>query len=53
MEALRQELSQAKAVQGKWSNAGPNGLATPLALSRYEPLRGWRLMAAINRLACW
>jgi hypothetical protein len=39
MEALQQEQPQAKAVQGKWSNAGPNGLATPLALRGSGPLR--------------
>jgi hypothetical protein len=53
MGALRQEQPQAKAVQGKWSNASPNGLATPTALGGAGPFRGWRLMAAINRLACW
>jgi len=50
MAALRQEQSQAKSVQGKGSTAGKNGLATPPALGGSGPIRGWRTMAAINRL---
>jgi hypothetical protein len=57
MAALRQKQPQAKAVQGKGSTAGPNGLATPPALGGSGPIRGWRAMAAINQaikqLVCW
>jgi hypothetical protein len=34
-------------------DTGPNGLPTAPALGRSGPVRGWRSMAAINRLACW
>ena len=51
--ALRQEESEAKAVQGIWSTAGRNGLATPPELGGSGPIRGWRAMAAINGPVFW
>jgi len=53
MGALRQQHSQAEAVHGKWSTAGPTGLATAPALGGFGPTRGWRAMAAINRPVRW
>jgi len=51
--ALRQDLLQAKAVQGKWSTAGPNRMATAPALGGSGSIRGWRALAAINAAPEW
>jgi hypothetical protein len=53
MGALRQEKPEAKAGQGKENTAGSTGLATPPALGGSGPIRGWRAIAAVNRLVRW